>query len=331
MRKIHNKNLKALIVGYGSIGKRHESNLRNLGLRDIFFLRSARGQKLPSDHFKDLGKALAKKPDIAIIANPTSLHVRAAAALAKYGIHLFIEKPLSHNEKGIAELIKIVENKKLVTMVGYNFRFHPQLMQIKKFIETGAIGKVFSGRVQVGQYLPDWHRREDYSIGYAARKSLGGGVILTLIHEIDYLSWLLGKPKKVFCLADKVSNLKIDVEDVAEILIKYENGAIGEVHLDYLQRVPRRNLEIIGEEGTILWDYFAGEIKVFTVKDKKWTLYQISKDFDRNQMFVWEMKHFLDCVAKRKETAVPIIEGLESLKTALLAKQSAKTGKIIMV
>lgn len=321
------RKLKALIVGYGSIGARHAENLKALGVGKIFFLRHSKNKNLPVGHFASLSVALRENPDFAVIANPTSLHLPVAARLAKEGIDLFIEKPLSNSTRGVSELMRIVKNKKLVTMIGYNFRFHPQLIQIKKLISSKVIDKILSGRVEAGQYLPDWHPGEDYTAGYAARKSLGGGVILTLIHEIDYLSWLIGKPKKVFCLADKVSNLKIDVEDAAEILIQYGNGAIGEVHLDYLQRVPRRNLEIIGEKGTILWDYFDGEIKVY--KNKKWNTYKLSKNFDRNQMFMDEMKHFLECVRNRKETMIPIAEGAKSLEIALAAKKSSSTGKVI--
>lgn len=321
------RKLTALVVGYGSIGKRHAKNLQALGVGKIFFLRHSKSKNLPVGHFPSLSAALRENPDFAVIANPTSLHLSVAARLAKEGIDLFLEKPLSNSTHGVSELMRIVKNKKLVTMVGYNFRFHPQLIQIKKLTESGVIGKALSARVEVGQYLPDWHPDEDYTKGYAAKKSLGGGVILTLIHEIDYMSWLMGKPKRVFCLADKVSNLKIDVEDVAEILIQYDNRAIGEAHLDYLQRVPRRNLEIIGEKGMILWDYFDGEIKIY--KNKKWSTYKLSKNFDRNQMFMREMKHFLGCVREGKETAIPIAEGAKSLRVALAAKKSASTGKLI--
>lgn len=321
------RKLKALVIGYGSIGRRHAENLKALGVGKIFFLRHSKSKNLPVGHFTSLSSALRENPDFAVIANPTSLHIPVATSLAKAGVHLFIEKPLSNSARDANELVKIVKNKKLVTMVGYNFRFHPQLIQIKKLIKNGAVGKVLSARVEAGQYLPDWHSDEDYTKGYAAKKSLGGGVILTLIHEIDYLSWLIGKPKRVFCLADKVSNLKIDVEDVAEVLIQYDNKTLGEVHLDYLQRVGRRNLEIIGEKGTILWDYFDGEIKIY--KNKKWSTYKLSKKWKRNQMFMDEMKHFLECVRKRKETKIPIVEGAKSLRVALAAKKSVSTGKSI--
>ena len=154
-------------------------------------------------------------------------------------------------------------------------------------------------------------------------------MILTLIHEIDYIAWLVGAARRVFCLADKVSKLKIDVEDVAEIFIKFGNGAVGQVHLDYLQRVPSRSLGIVGEKGTILWDYFDGKIKVYTAKNKKWNTYKLSGNFDRNSMFLDEMAHFLDCVVKRKKTMIPLAEGVKSLEAALAAKRSSVSGRAI--
>lgn len=329
MRNTRNKKLKALVVGYGSVGRRHAENLRALGAGKIFFLRHKASGTQPPGHTASFSEALGFKPDFAIIANPTSLHLPIALRLAKAGIHLFIEKPLSDKWNDVSRLISLSRARKLVTMVGYDFRFHPQLIKIKKLIDGGAIGKVLSGRASAGQYLPDWHPGEDYRKGYAARKDLGGGAILTLIHEIDYLSWIMGEPKSVFCLAAKISKLEIDVEDVAEIVIKYGNGAVGEIHLDYLQRVPRRNLEIIGEKGTILWDYFSGEMKVFTVKSKKWSVHKMPKSFNRNRMFADEMKHFLDCVIKRKETDIPLSLGAGSLKVALSAKRSSLSGKAI--
>ncbi len=329
MLNTRNKKLKALVVGYGSVGRRHAENLRALGVREIFFLRHKSTEDLPPRHLRSWSEALKTKPDFAIIANPTSLHIPAALRLAAAGIHLFMEKPLSHNLVGVTRLLNLVNKKHLITMVGYNFRFHPQLLKIKKLLQEGAIGKVVGARAEAGQYLPDWHPGEDYRQGYAACAVLGGGVILTLIHEIDYLIWLIGAPQAIFCLADKISNLKIDVEDVAEILIKFSKGTTGEVHLDYLQRIPRRTLEIIGEQGTILWNYFDGELKVFTVKNKKWKTYSLPRDFERNQMFMDEMKHFISCLRQRKGTIIPIAVGLLSLKMALAAKKSAKTGKLL--
>lgn len=327
--RVRRKQLKALVVGFGSIGKRHAANLRKLGVHDIVFLRHGASRRLPSGHVSSIREALTIKPDVAIIANPTSLHVPVAVRLAAAGVHIFIEKPLSQTMRGVPELLSVVRRKKLVTMTGYNFRFHPQLIRMKRLIDSGTIGKVLSARVEVGQYLPDWHPGEDYRKGYAARKVLGGGVILTLIHEIDYLSWLIGKPEKVFCFAGHLSRFKLDVEDVAEIILRYRGGALGEVHLDYMQRVPSRSMQIIGEEGTMLWDYFQGELRLYSVKTKKWTAYRDPKNFDRNAMFLDEMKQFLTCVRGRKQTTVPFSEGVASLRIALAAKKSAASGKMI--
>jgi predicted dehydrogenase len=200
---------------------------------------------------------------------------------------------------------------------------------MKELLNRGVIGKVISARVEAGQYLPDWHPGEDYRKGYAARKALGGGVILTLIHEIDYLSWFLGKPRAVFCFADHLSDLKLDVEDVAEILIRFRGGAVGEVHLDYIQRTPSRSAQIIGTKGTMRWDYFKGELRVYSAKTKKWIVYRDPKNFDRNMMFLDEMKQFLACVRGKKQTTIPLSEGVASLRTALAAKRSAKQHSVI--
>lgn len=321
--------LKGVIVGYGSIGRRHAQNLFSLGVREIFFLRHKKRGVLPAHHFVDIQSVLDRKPDFAIIANPTSAHIPLALAFAKAGMNLFVEKPLSHTMRGVRELMAAARAKKLVTMVGYNFRFHPQLQYIKKILDGNGIGKVVSGRASAGQYLPDWHPEEDYARGYAARRALGGGVILTLIHEIDYLSWLLGEPQRVFCMDGKLSGLALDTEDVADILIKYRGGAHGAVHLDYVQRAPRRTLEIIGTEGTILWDYDAGTLRLYRAKEKKWRTHTLPRAFTRNTMFLLEMKHFLDCVRHGRQTEIPFAEGARSLATALAAKKSSVREKLI--
>jgi len=325
----NNKKMTALVVGFGSIGKRHAENLRKLGIRDIVFLRHAKRGRLPVGHVASIAAALARKPNFAIIANPTSLHVPIAKRLARAGVHLFIEKPLSHSMVGIPELIRVAQRKKLATMIGYNFRFHPQLRRMKELLDRGVIGKVVSARAEVGQYLPDWHPGEDYCKGYAARKELGGGVILTLIHEIDYLSWLLGKPEAVFCFADRLSDLKLNVEDTAEILVRFRGGMVGAVHLDYIQRAPSRSAQVVGMKGTMLWDYFKGELRVYSAKVKKWTVYRDPKNFDRNEMFLDEMKHFIACVRGGRQATIPLSEGMRSLRIALAAKQSATSGKMI--
>jgi predicted dehydrogenase len=207
--------------------------------------------------------------------------------------------------------------------MGYNLRYQPGLQLVKSFLDKGRIGRVVSLRVQVGQYLPDWHPWEDYRKGYSARRDLGGGVITDLIHEIDYVRWLGGNVRRVACFADHVSRLEINTEDVAEILLDFESGAIGSVHVDYVQRVLTRGCQIIGDEGTIIWDDSASEVQLFEAKDSEWQTFR-QEGFERNDMYVAEMKHFLDCLEGRDTPVVNVEEGAEVLRIALAAREDAQ-------
>ncbi len=326
--------MRALIAGCGSIGRRHLRNLKQL--RDVeiiaFRQRGRDAEELEREfgvHATfDLDEALAEGPDFALITNPTSSHLSVALEAAKHGCHLFVEKPLSDSLDDVNELANTVSAKGLTAFVAYNMRFHPALRQIKGTIESGSIGRVLSIRAQVGQYLPDWHPEEDYRQGYSAQKALGGGVVLDLIHELDYVQWLVGDVRKVACFAKHVSSLEIETEDVAEIILEFVDGAVGNVHLDYLQRTASRGCHIIGEEGTIHWDQESNEVKLFNAREPGWQVFD-HEEFDRNRMFVAEMEHFLACMDGRETPEVDIAEGSKSLKLALAALESAETGQVI--
>ena len=260
---------RVLIAGLGSIGRRHLGNLRQLGVQDILLYRT-RPELLPEAPelpvFTDLQQALAARPDIVIVSNPTAYHLQVALPAAEAGCNLFIEKPLSHSWEGVEAFLAVVQRQRLLSMVGFDLRFDPGLCKVKALLEAGCIGHVVAMQAQVGQYLPDWRPSEDYRQGMSARAETGGGVILDLIHELDYVSWLIGPVSHVTCFAEKVSSLHIETEDTAAILLRFAHGAIGTVHLDYIQRAPSRTCRIIGEEGTILWDYFAQKVCWFEVR-----------------------------------------------------------------
>lgn len=329
--------MKFLIIGCGSIGTRHLKNLKSISAGDIIACRTRKKniRKLENKYhiktYTNLTEALDQNSDAVLVTNPTSLHIQSALAAAKHGCHLFIEKPISDTLNGIDELVDIVHKKNLVVLIGCNLRFHPCLQFIKKLLNEERVGKIISARVQMGQYLPDWHPWEDYRTMYSAHQSLGGGIILDAIHELDYISWLLGDVTQVFSFSDKLSNLDIDTEDVAEILLRFESGAIAEVHLDYVQRYPSRSCEIIGEEGSIVWNLNEGTVKVYTAGKKEWKLFEQPKGYDMNQTYIDEMAHFINCIEGKEETLIDITDGLEVLKIALAAKESAKNGKIIKI
>jgi predicted dehydrogenase len=321
---------RVLIAGAGSIGRRHLQNLRQLGVHDIHLYRTHsrplnEAPELPV--FTDLKQALECKPQAVIVSNPTAFHIEIALAAARAGCHLFIEKPLAHSWDGIEELLSIVDEKRLVAMVGFDLRFDPGLCRIKALLEQEQIGPLIAIHAQVGQYLPDWRTGQDYRDGMSARRASGGGVILDLIHELDYTSWLFGPIAQVACFANKLSNLEIETEDTASILLKFRNGAIGTVNLDYVQRVPSRTCRVIGELGTILWDYHGQKVAWYRHTNKSWEEFDYS-GFERNDRFLAEMRHFLACLNGEEIPKVNLVVGSLVLKVALAAKHSASTGSV---
>ena len=325
--------IKILVIGCGSIGERHIRNLKSLGYKDIiaYDVKKERLKEVEEYNvttFGNLDEALNQKIDAVLVCTPSSLHLQPALLAVENGCHVFIEKPISHNLNGLDELIDFAEEKRLVTMVGFNMRFEKGLKLVKKLLDEKAVGKVTTAICIAGQYLPDQHPWEDYRRGYAANKSLGGGVILDGIHELDYLSWFLGDIKEIVCFADKLSSLEMDTEDTAAILLRFENSAIGIIQMDYVKRTYERTCEIIGEEGIIKWDFKEHTVKLFSAKTKEWKTIQDDKEYDINKMYVDEMKWFIDCINGKGSPSVDAVSGKRILEVALTAKESANTKKL---
>ena len=325
--------MKILVVGYGSIGKRHVKNLSSLNQTQVSVCSKNKEtwklEKKGIKTFTTIEQALKEKHNVAIICNETSLHIKTAIKLADNGYHIFLEKPISNSLKNIPALIKIIKRKKLITMVGCNMRFHHGIKLMKSLIDKNEIGRILSVTVENGSFMPDWHPWENYQISYASQKKLGGGVVLTQIHEIDYLYWFFGKVDDIYSFTEKLTDLQIDVEDYSGSLLKFKNKIIAELHLDYFQKPSVRSCKIIGTKGQITWNWENNHVQIFKNKDKKWVTKNIEKKFDRNKMFVDELQYFLKCVKKRKIPMNSIIDGLEPQKIALAIKKSSKCGKKI--
>ena len=319
--------MKILVVGYGSIGKRHVNNLTKMKHIEILICtKNKEANTLKKNGikiFKSLTESLKEKPDVGIICNETSFHVKTAIKLAKYNCHLFIEKPLSNSLKDIPTLLNLIKKKKLITMVGCDMRFHKCVQEIKKIIEHGNLGKIISVRAENGSYLPNWHPWEDYRTSFASKKNLGGGVVLTLIHEIDYLYWFFGRVNEVSAITGKFSDLEISVEDFAAILLRFQKNVIAEVHLDYFQQPEFRNCKIIGTKGIVYWDSNSNEVRQYNNLKKKWITKLKYKNFQRNNQFIYELEHFLNCIKNHKQTINPIDDGINTLKISLMVKKSS--------
>ena len=342
--------MKIFIMGLGGIGQRHLRNLRMVRGKDLEILaydprpnppvltdqlKVEEGASLERKYnlriFPDIEQALAQKPQAAFVCNPTSLHIPVAIRAAQAGCALFIEKPLSHNLEQVDELINLVENRSLVAAVGYQMRFHPCLQRLHELVLEKKVGRILSVRADVGEYLPGWHTYEDYRQGYAARQDLGGGVILSQIHEVDYLYWLFGMSRRVFALGGHLSNLEVDVEDTADILMECvmnDHPVPISLHQDYIQNPSKRSCEIVGDAGKILVDIRALTVQVFDGQGNsvETSSYQ---DFQRNQLFLDELNCFLDGMQGKPMPLVHLRDGAQSLRMALAAKESLATGKVV--
>jgi predicted dehydrogenase len=328
--------MKFLIAGLGSIGRRHLRHLEGLEQDDILLYRTHRG--MMSDEGlasylveTDLQAALDRKPDAVIISNPTALHLDVAIPAAETGCHILLEKPVSHNLDRLDELRAAAEASGARILVGFQFRYHPGLRKIDEILKSGQVGRPLSFRTHWGEYLPGWHPWEDYRKGYSARKDLGGGVILTLTHSLDYIHWLLGEVSGVWAFRGQLSDLAIDVEDTAEIGLKFASGAFGSVHLNYNQRPPRHQLEIVCTEGTISWDSSEDGLKVYSAVEEGWRHYPLPEGFERDELFRTQMAHFLKVVAGLEAPLCTLEDGIMALKLASAAHESAHEERMVWI
>jgi predicted dehydrogenase len=323
----------AVVLGCGSIGSRHIANLLALGARVVAFdpdpMRREDVAGAPGVRLADtLDEALGCGGSFAVVSAPTSTHVELARAAAERGLAVFIEKPLSHTWDGVDSLLGLIAARELVSMVGCNLRFHPTLLRAKELLSGGAIGAPLSARAEFGHYLPDWHPDQDYRRSYSALRARGGGIVLDAIHELDYISWMLGPVKEVACRAGHVSSLEIETEDVAAIVLDF-GGPVAEVHLDYLQRDYSRTLQLIGSEGTIRWDFVTGELRWYSASSGRWEAQSSPAGWNLNDMYVDEMRHFLGCVRRRMPSQLDVAGGAEVLRVALAALRSSEDGRFV--
>ncbi len=326
--------MKFLIAGFGSIGRRHLNNLRALGESDLLLYRTHHST-LPDDDIRDipvetdLSAALAHHPDAVIVSNPSALHLDVAIPAAEAGCSILMEKPVSDSFARVDELQKALQPGGGRFLTAFQYRFHPGLRQVADWLASGEIGAPVSARADWGEYLPGWHPWEDYRQSYAARKDLGGGVVNTLCHPLDYLRWLLGEVDSLWAYTSSGSELKLDVEDTAEIGLQFANGATASVHLDYLAQPGKHTLEIIGNSGTIQWNNASGIARLYRASDKKWLEAAPPADFERNKLFLAEMAHFIRVVKKEETPLCSLADGIAALKLTMAVHTSAKRGCLV--
>lgn len=321
-----------LVLGCGSIGRRHIANLQRLGRPTIAFdpdpgRRRWVERELGCETLSDAEQGLERRPDAVWVCAPPHLHASLARPALAEGIPCFIEKPLAHTVREARGISALARSSGAPVSVGYMLRWHPGLRWLRDAVKRKVWGRPLFVRAEWGQYLPDWRPWQDYRKSYTASRAMGGGVLLDASHEIDLLRWLFGDMKSVFCAAGTAGRLGVDVEDNASMVVRFESGISGEIHLDMLQRAYRRTLQVAFEEGTALWDFPTAELKLYSARTKRWT----SRAFpiEVNQLYVREAKAFLAHLkTPREDAVVPAEDGLKTLAVVEAAKRSAKSLKM---
>jgi spore coat polysaccharide biosynthesis protein SpsF len=329
---------KVIIFGSGSIGQRHIRNLKKLGYSDIAAFRTKQGhfKELPSEakvkELFDWNDVLDFKPDVAVISNPTSLHVEAAARIAPHVKGVFIEKPLSHSHEGVKEFIDLVRSKNVVSFIGYNLQLHPIVKIIIEEMGKGYLGKPLNFQCQVGQWLPDWHPYEDFQKAYAANKHLGGGVTLTLIHEINLAQRLFGSFNKVAAFFPKSEKLELDVDTISDVMIHHKEGTISQIHLDYIQNPRSRSGSIAFEHGLIRYDMTHNRVSVQFEKEKVPKDLWEGNGYDPNEMYLEELRLFMRYASEgRMLHDFDCAHAVEDLSLVEAAFESEKTGQFMEI
>ncbi len=317
--------MNALIIGYGSIGKRHVDNLLKLRQIDQIIVCSNHHdsfQNHPEKKKLKLVRSLeelspmmsnGRQFDFAIIANETYKHIETANILANSGLHLFIEKPLSHSLKKVETLREIAERNKLKVFVAYNFRFLGALQYIKHQLSSGIIGGLYFAEIEVGQYLPSWRPLSDYRESYSARKEQGGGAALDLSHEIDYMRYLFDDPFSWKIMKSKVSDLEIDSEDLFKGIYRFSSGFLCSVHTDYIRQNKKRKMNIVGSKGSIKCDFIKKYIKI-QKNSGEISLVEDAHLFDVDESYRKELNHFIECLEKDNTPQITLDDGIEVLK-----------------
>lgn len=322
----------ALIVGCGSIARRHAANLKALGVKSVLafdpdasrvdhMVREAGCERAAS-----LLAGLDARPGAVLICTPPSAHAAAALAAIARGIPCFIEKPVAGDAASAEHVRRAAAKRRVPVAVGYQLRFHPAVAWIRRGLDARRWGPVQYVRAQVGQYLPDWRPWQDYRKSYTARRALGGGILLDASHEIDLALHLAGPATSVYCAAARLSGLEIDVEDTAELTLRVRGGAMASVHLDMIRRAYDRSGHILCRDGVVEWSYLDGTVREYRARSKVWTTHRFTKD--ANSMYLAEMKAFLALArGARNEAGASVADGLAALRVVDAAKRSAGSGR----
>ena len=317
------------IVGLGSIGRRHLRLISEIRPDiKIIVVRSGHGsacdeEKMAVKITDSIGDAIKEGIQAAIISSPATLHLKQSLELAKNGIHLLIEKPISHTSDRVKELLKIVNENRITTMVGYVLRYDLGAIKFKNWLDNKIKGKILHARIECGSYLPDWRPDQDYRKTVSALSELGGGVLLELSHEIDYLYWFFGKPKDVQAQIRNSGTLDINVEDQVDLLMTSEQGYCISVQIDFNRRHVERKCKVLTTEGELIWDAVNKNV---TWKGVNKEQFKYEYNNERNSIYRKQLEVFFDCIENDNDPIVTVKDGINVISLIDAVRNSSEKG-----
>jgi spore coat polysaccharide biosynthesis protein SpsF (cytidylyltransferase family)/predicted dehydrogenase len=331
---------RAAVIGCGSIGRRHIRNMQKLGVPEIVALRTRLDEASARECVDGVREVdewpalIETRPDVAIISNPSSLHLEAVNRLLPFVRGIFVEKPLASSLAGVPELLHEIRKRRLVSFVGYNLQFHPGILAAQDFAASEIAGTPLVFQCQVGQWIEDWHPHRDYRKAYFARKDLGGGVSLSLIHEIHLAQKLLGPAKSVYCLLPRTERLDLDVDTIADFTIRHDSGAVSQIHLDLLQRPAQRRGVLSFDRGWVDYDLMANEVRALSNGSEAIETLWSAPGFDSNEPYLEEMSAFLNYVregrVRHEHDAWHAAQSLATVVAGLTSAESQRAEEVSM-
>ncbi|HGY9583145.1 Gfo/Idh/MocA family oxidoreductase [Vibrio harveyi] len=305
------------VIGLGNIATRHRKNLKQLFPDSRLVAMSASG-RIPQEAVSDcdvvvgeVNELITHKVELAVVASPAPFHAKHALPLIEANIPVLIEKPLSVSVADSELVQKTADKHGTPVVMGYCLRYLSSAIEFKKLLAQQTVGHIYNVNVEVGQYLPDWRPNKDYRSSVSANAELGGGVLLELSHELDYVQWLFGSLDVKHAILRSGDELSIDVEDCADIVAVCQSTVVN-IHLDFLQRKSFRKCRVIGSLGTLEWDLIRNEITLASAKGDE--LLYSEPDWDKNQMYLRMLTDFISKIEGREHSCIDVAEAKQSVE-----------------
>jgi predicted dehydrogenase len=324
-----------LIIGSGSVGKRHARNLAALGCRiSCVDPRAERRAELAAETPVVGSHATAEAAlgvaglDGVVVASPTAYHPASTLAALEAKLPVLLEKPVAKSAAEAEIMLRAEQTAGVPVLLGYTWRWWPPLKRLRELLDGNAVGKLRHVQFHMSAHLADWHPWERYQEFFMASAAQGGGALLDESHWIDLMVWLFGRPQQLIGRVEKISDLEIEADDNVDVLALFSDGLRVSLHLDLYGRPHEKFIRFIGEGGTLIWSADPNRIAIGRESAQKWE--EETFDCERNDMFMAVAKEFLEVIAGRGQPSCTLAQGVGVMQLIEAIRTSSKNGRSVV-